>query len=146
MVLDVEILQAVFLERGREEGRLLADQLRVGVEVFGDAGEEAPRRGVGGQVVGLDGQLDVQDLGVGAKHVPRHVDLDERQFVIDDLQDKEFSPKEGEKTEGETRAWTTTHRTRGLQLQLHLHQAGLEVLPSPLQRNTQRKVSMSGLF
>lgn len=47
--------------------------------------EQAPRRRLRRQVVGLDGQLDVQHLGVGAQHLPRHVDFDEHQLVIDDL-------------------------------------------------------------
>lgn len=85
-VLHVEILQAVFLEGGGEELRLLGDQVLVGVEVLGDAGEEAPRGGAGRQVVGLDRKLDVQNLGVGAQDVPRHMDLDEHQFLIYDLQ------------------------------------------------------------
>lgn len=54
--------------------------------MLGDEGEKAPRGGAGGHVVGMDGQLDVQDLGVGAQHVPRHVDFDEHQFLIDYLQ------------------------------------------------------------
>lgn len=88
LVGDVEELQPVFLEGGREVLRLLFDQVLVGVEVLGDEVEEAPRRGAGGQVVGLDGQLDVQDLGVGAQHVPRHVHLHEHQLVVDDLRDR----------------------------------------------------------
>lgn len=83
----MEELQPVFLEGGREVLRLLFDQVLVGVEVLGDEVEEAPRRGAGGQVVGLDGQLDVQHLGVGAQHVPRHVHLHEHQLVVDDLRD-----------------------------------------------------------
>ena len=86
LVLYVEVVQAVFLEGGGEELCLLADQLLVGVEVFGDEGEEAPRGGAGGQVIGLDRELDVQDLGVGAQHVPWHVDLDEHQFLVYYLQ------------------------------------------------------------
>lgn len=81
---DVEEVQTVFLKGGGEELGLL-DQVLTGVEVLGDEGEEAPRGGPGGQVVGLDGELDVQDLGVGAQHVPRHVDFHEQQFVIDYL-------------------------------------------------------------
>lgn len=83
--LDVEVLQAVLLEGRGEVLGLVADQLLVGVEVLGDAGEQAPRRRLRRQVVGLDGQLDVQHLGVGAQLVPRHVDLDEHQLVVDDL-------------------------------------------------------------
>lgn len=82
----MEQLQAVFLKGGGEELSLLCDEVLAGVEVLGDEGEKAPRGGVGGNVIGLDGQLDVQDLSVGAQHVPRHVDFDEHQFVIDYLQ------------------------------------------------------------
>lgn len=89
LVLYVEVLQTVFLEGGGEELALLGDQLLVGVEVLGDAGEEAPWGGAGGQVVGLDGELDVQDLSVGAQHLPRHVDLNEHQFLINYLQKTE---------------------------------------------------------
>lgn len=38
--------------------------------------------GAGRDVVGLDGKLDVHDLGVGAQHVPRHVNLHEYDFVV----------------------------------------------------------------
>lgn len=54
--------------------------------MLGDAGQKAPRGGLRPQVVGLDGELDVQDLGVGAQHVPRHVDFEEREFLVDHLQ------------------------------------------------------------
>lgn len=73
----VEEIQAVLLEGGGKELCLLGDQVFVGVEVLGDAGEEAQRGGAQGQVVELDGKLDVQDFGVGALHVPRHVDFHE---------------------------------------------------------------------
>lgn len=85
-VLDVEELQAVLLEGGGEVLGLVPDQLLVGVEMLGDAGQKAPRGGLRRQVVGLDGELDVQDLGVGAQHVPRHVDFEEHQFLVDHLQ------------------------------------------------------------
>lgn len=81
----MEVFQTVFLERGGEELGLICDQFLVGVEVLGDEVEKAPRGGAGGQVVGLDGNLDVQDLGVGAQHVPRHVDFHKHQFLIDYL-------------------------------------------------------------
>lgn len=45
-----------------------------------------PRGRSGGQVIGLDGELYVQDLSVSAEHVPRHVDLHKCQFLIDYLQ------------------------------------------------------------
>lgn len=83
----MEVLQPVFLEGGREVLRLLFDQVLAGVKVLGDEVEELPRGGAGGQVVGLDGELDVQDLGVGAQHVPRHVHLHEQQLVVDDLRE-----------------------------------------------------------
>lgn len=85
LVGDVEVLQPVFLEGGREVLRLLFDQVLTGVKVLGDEVEKLPRGGAGGQVVGLDGELDVQDLSVGAQHVPRHVHLHEHQLVVDDL-------------------------------------------------------------
>lgn len=85
LVGDVEVLQPVLLEGGGEVLRLLLDQVLAGVEVFGDEVEEAPRRGPRGQVVGLDGDFDVQDLGVGAQQVPGHVHLHEHQLVVDDL-------------------------------------------------------------
>lgn len=84
---DVEVVQAVLLEGRGEVLVLVPDQLLVGVEVLGDAGEQAPRRRLRRQVVELDGQLDVQHLGVGAQHVPRHVDLDKHQLVVDDLRE-----------------------------------------------------------
>lgn len=90
-VLDVEVLKAVFLKGGGEVLRLLADELFVRVEVLGDAGEEAPRGRTRCQVVGLDGELDVQDFSVGAEHVPRHVDLDKHPFLIHDLQKNQQS-------------------------------------------------------
>lgn len=83
----MEELQTALLKRGREVLGLLLDQVLVGVEVLGDEGEKAPRGGSGGQVVWLDGELDVQDLGVGAQHVPRHVDFDKHQFLINHLWD-----------------------------------------------------------
>lgn len=86
LVLYVEIVQAVFLKGGGEVLGLWADQLLVGVEVLGDEGEVAPGGGPWGQVVGLDGELDVQHLGVGAQHLPRHVHLDKHQFFVHDLQ------------------------------------------------------------
>lgn len=82
---DVEELQPVLLEGGGEELRLLPDQVLAGVKVLGDEVEQPPGGGPRGQVVGLDGHLDVQHLGVGAQHVPRHVHLHERQLVVDDL-------------------------------------------------------------
>lgn len=87
LVGDVEELLPVLLEGGREVLRLLFDQVLVGVEVPGDEVEKLPRGGAGGQVVGLDGELDVQHLGVGAQHVPRHVHLHEHQLVVDDLRE-----------------------------------------------------------
>ena len=85
----VEVLQTVLLKGGGEELLLLLlhDQLLVGVEVFGDAGEVSPGRGSGGHVVGLEGQLDVQFLCTGAQHVPRHVHFHKEQLVIYYLQD-----------------------------------------------------------
>lgn len=91
LLLYVEIVQAVLLEGGGEVLRLFSDQLLVGVEVLGDEGEVAPGGGAGGQVVGLDGELDVKHLGVGAQHLPRHVHLDEHQFVVHHLQSRESS-------------------------------------------------------
>lgn len=84
-VLDVEVFLAVLFEGRGEVLGLVPDQLLVGVEVLGDAGEQAPRRRLRRLVVGLDGQLDVQHLGVRAQHVPGHVDLDKHQLVVDDL-------------------------------------------------------------
>ena len=85
LVLDVEVLQAVLLERRREELGLRADHVLAGVEVLGDAGEESPRRRARRQVVGLDGQLDVQHLRVHAQHFPGHVHLHEHQLVVHHL-------------------------------------------------------------
>lgn len=87
LVPDEEVAQAVLLEGRGEVLLLVPDQLPVGVEVLGDAGEQAPRRRLRRQVVGLDGHLDVQHLGVGAQHVPRHVDLDKHQLAVDDLRE-----------------------------------------------------------
>lgn len=86
----VEVLQTVLLKGGGEVLGLLGDQLLVGVEVLGDAGEIAPPGGAGGKVIGLDGKLDVQDLGVGAQHVPRHVHFDKQQVLIYNLQNAKW--------------------------------------------------------
>lgn len=53
--------------------------------MFGYAAEEVEGRGRGGQVIGLNGQLNVEDLGVGTQHVPGHVHLDEQQLLIHHL-------------------------------------------------------------
>lgn len=83
----MEVLQPVFLEGGREVVRLLLDQVLAGVKVLGDEVETVPGGMAGGQVVGLDGELDVQDLSVGAQQVPRHVHLHEHQLVVDGLKE-----------------------------------------------------------
>lgn len=127
-----EVLQAVFLEGGGEELGLLGDQVLVGVEVLGDAGEEAPRGGAGGQVVGLDGELDVQDLGVGAQHVPRHVDFHKQQFLIHYLRRRVvLSMRHSERN---LQREQSSYRLCCLQLHSHLHQAGLEVLSPSLEK------------
>lgn len=136
---DVEVVQAVLLEGRGEVLVLVPDQLLVGVEVLGDAGEQAPRRRLRRQVVELDGQLDVQHLGVGAQHVPRHVDLDKHQLVVDDLREDVtsgtfyfipfyfvFHISEG--------SVCSAHRLSRLQLHSHLHQAGFKILPPSLQK------------
>lgn len=83
----MEVFQAVFLKRGGEVLCFLLDQVLVGVEVLGDEGEKPPWRGAGGQVIELNGELNVQDLSVGAQHVPRHVDFHKHQLIIDYLQE-----------------------------------------------------------
>ncbi len=136
-----EVIQTVFLEGRGEELGLLGDQFLAGVEVLGDAGEVAPRGGAGGQVVGLDGELDVQDLGVGAQHVPGHVDFHKQQFVIYYLQ-RRVILSTSKYSERNIQRQQSSYRLCCLQLHSHLHQAGLKVLSPSLQRRTQKRVSM----
>ncbi len=140
-VLHEEVIQTVFLEGGGEELGLLGDQFLAGVEVPGDAGEVAPWGGAGGQVVGLDGELDVQDLGVGAQHVPGHVDFHKQQFVIYYLQRRVVLSTRNSKRNIQREQ--SSYRLCCLQLHSHLHQAGFKVLSPPLRRRTQKRVSMS---
>lgn len=55
--------------------------------MFGDAGQKAPHGGLGANLAGLNGKLDVQDLSVGAQHIPRHVNFQKYKLLIDNLQD-----------------------------------------------------------
>lgn len=136
----MEELQTVLLKGGREILGLLLDQVLVGVEVLGDEGEKAPRGRAGRQVVGLDGELDVQDLSVGAQHVPRHVDFDKHQFLIDHLQEEQMGIVLGRHAvTGNFQRVQSTYRLCCLQLHPHLHQAGLKVLSPCLERSAQEE-------
>lgn len=136
----MEELQPLFLEGGREVLRLLFDQVLTGVKVLGDEVAKVPRGGAGGQVIGLDGELDVQDLSVGAQHVPRHVHLHEYQLVVDDLREDGWASTVtlGSKNSSPTAVGEVqhTHGLRGLQFYPHLHQTRLKKLSPPLQRSS----------
>lgn len=84
--LHIKVVHSVFLKGSSEVLGLSFDKVFAGIEVLGDAGEEAPRGGTGGQVVDLDGKLDVQDLGVGAQHIPRHVNFHKYELLVYYLQ------------------------------------------------------------
>lgn len=81
-VLDTEEILSMLLKGGGEELGLLTDQFLIGIEVLGDAGEKAQRGGTGRHVVGLYGKLDMQDLGIGAQHIPWHVNFQKHEFFI----------------------------------------------------------------
>lgn len=76
-VLHIKTIQLVLPERSREEVGLLGYDVLAGVKV---AREAAVRGRLRGQIIGLDGQFDVQDFCVSAQNLKRHV-----YFYIDEL-------------------------------------------------------------
>lgn len=61
-------------------------QFLVGFEVLGDPVEKVPDGVLDGVVVDRNGNLDVQDFGVGALYLPWHVNFHIYEVVFVDLQ------------------------------------------------------------
>lgn len=82
-VLLIKTVQLIIPEGGREEVHLLGNDILAGVEVLGEA---VVPGWLWGQIIGLDGQFDMQDFSVITQHTKRHVHFHKEKFLIYHLQ------------------------------------------------------------
>lgn len=82
----MEAFLTVLLKGCSKVIRFFFYQILVRFEVLGETVENGPNRRFGGDLVELDGNLDVQDFGVCALHIPGHMNFHKYEVVIMDLQ------------------------------------------------------------